>query len=192
MARISNVEKALYTRLSESDDAPCYYCGCPSSMDDLTPSPKAGVADRQMFREAWTVVRTCRKCWGRIYTANIANTGARFHVPKGCMTIAQKKALIGKVETSSATYTFNHDRTLVIPVDMAKVENGPFVYKGQSYHEEEVEMLQGALMCRMHGLDERIVRKQFSAAMASGDLEMDREPLYRELLGLSEDSEEMW
>lgn len=196
MARVPNVEKLKYTPIGEEElegeDAPCFYCGQPSCMDDLTPHPKALEVFKSTFSEEWTRARTCRLCWGRIYTANIVNSGQKFQVQRGCMTIAQKKELLGISEESLAKRGFilNIDKTMVVPSVLVKVEGGPFLYNGKTIHEDELRALQGAMLLRMHDLDESLVEMSLEGAMAS-HLDLDRLPLYREILRLPE-TKETW
>lgn len=190
MARISNAEKSKYTRLGEdADDAPCYYCQAESVMDDLTPSPKASDFDKSMFSGTWTIARTCRSCWGKIYTANVANSGIRFSVPKGCMTVEQKQEALNvranaKSNSTAAKYMLGFDKSLAVPSDTTKIENGPYIHSGHSFFEDEIKVLQGAFLLRLFQMEEELVVMAFEAAMASGYLDVAKEAIYKEMLEL--------
>lgn len=190
MARITNAERfAKYAPLgSVEQDAPCYYCSEPSSMEDLTPHPKASEAFKSTFPEDWTRARVCRKCWSRIYNANIADCGRKFGVQRGCMTVAHKKQLLSvaeekRIEIVDSQFTINADKTMILPVVMVKLEDGPYLYHGQTVYLEEIEALQGAFLLRLHGFSEHLVWKAFEGAMAA-HLDPSREDLFKTILGL--------
>lgn len=189
MARVPNAEKSKYTPIGErkpdGEDTPCFYCGHPSCMEDLTPHPKALDVFKSTFPEEWTRAQVCRKCWGRIYTANIVNHGRKFGAQPGCMTVAQKKQLLGVEEKDvvNSQFTLTADKTMVLPVAMVKFDDGPYLYHGQKVYLEEIEALQGAFLLRLHGLSEHLVWKAFEGAMAA-HLDPSREDLFKTILGL--------
>lgn len=188
MGRISSKMKESYEPLGpQNKGAPCYYCGSPASMDDLTPSPKASKANMDSFSEKWTIAKVCSRCWKRIYTANIANHGAKYLAAQGCMTVDQKRNLINPTGPESEMrnrFTIVDD-SLVLPADMFRVEDGPYVMGSVSFYEEEIKALQGALCLRLHRMSDELVSIAFHGAMASGHLDVEREEAYKSLLELT-------
>lgn len=188
MPRISNEVKSKYSMVgAQGPDAPCFYCGAPSAMDDLSPHPKASEIDRTMYPELWTITRTCRKCWTAIYTANIAGKGLKFNVPLGCMTIPHKQLLVGGTPMGkpldSMDFMSNFNRTLVLPNGITKLEDN-YVFDGRMYSVAEIEALQGPIACLMSKLPRPVILKAFAGAMATGELDPDRENDYLTLLGM--------
>lgn len=191
MARVSEAVKAKYTRVHRPDgnDALCFYCDQAGVIDDMTPSPQAKSIHLAAFRDTWTIVKTCRKCWGRIYSANSAGDQGKFGAYRGCMTMDQKRRLMGSdsfTVMAQSPYVINHDLTRALPADIMKLESGDYVMDGISFHENEIRHLQGPLSCRVNGLPENIVELTFSAAMSLGFLDTEREMRYRKILGLGE------
>lgn len=187
MSRISNTEKAKYTRLDPESEV-CFYCGTLASMDDLSPSSGASVASKQLFRDQWTIVRVCRGCWGRIYTVNIAEGGVKFSVAKGCMTTVQKRALISGNKASfdslSANFVYSPVYGLIVASDTLKMDDKRFVWGTATFYIEEMIALQGSMAVQLVGLPVNIVEATFAGAMASGFLEIEREAEYRSMLRL--------
>lgn len=186
MTKVSNQEKAKYTRLNPESEK-CYYCGNDGVMDDMTPSPKASEPDKALFLDPWTIARVCRSCWGKIYTANIAAAGAKFFVPKGCMTVQHKQSLFGIADREESEYVVNRSCGLITHIKMLKAEGGSFMLNGQTFSIEELKALQGPLLALYVKLPMDVVQIAFQGAMASGFLDMDREAEYKSMLKLSEE-----
>lgn len=186
MARIPNSVKAWYKRL-DTEDSPCYYCGQPGIMDDLTPNPKASEADLQAFVGDKVQVRSCRKCWAKIYTANIAYMGHQFHVPMGCMTLEQKLELIGvkscKDRDTGAKYMVGFDRTYVAPIDTVRADDF-FVTRGHQLYSAELQELQGPLALRLLVMPDTHVEAALMSVLQSNRLDPSKEAIYREILEL--------
>lgn len=182
MSRISNVEKAKYTRIGNQDD--CHYCGLPAGLDDLTPSSNASEYGKALFTDQWTISRVCRKCWGKIYTANIAGGGLKYGVHAGCMTVNQKKTLIGGEPITSGLFIYSSAFGMIAPKDMMQISETQFVYNTKVFSDIEMIGLQGALAVKSMNLAIHIVEAAFSGAMASGLLEIEREAEYRSMLRL--------
>lgn len=182
MSRISNTEKARYTRIGNQSD--CYYCGSPAGLDDLTPSTSASDYGRGLFTEEWTVARVCRRCWGKIYTANVAGGGLKYGVHAGCMTVKQKKTLISGEPITSGLFIYSSAFGMVAPKDMMQISETQFVYDTHMFSDVEMIGLQGALAVKSMNLSAHIVEAAFSGAMASGLLEIEREAEYRSMLRL--------
>lgn len=187
MSRISQAEKAKYTRL-DPDSEVCFYCGASASMDDLSPSSGASEAHKTWFKDTWTIVRVCRGCWGRIYTANIADGGSKFSVSKGCMTIDQKRALVGgnrmAVSELSANFVYSEPYKLVVASGTLKMDDKTFIWNTATFYIEEMIALQGCMAVQLVGLPVDVVEATFVGAMASGYLEIEREAEYRSMLRL--------
>ncbi len=187
MARISSSVKAMYKR-EGLEEGPCFYCGGPGTMDDLTPNPKAHVADLEAFGDDFMKVRACKKCWAKIYTANIAYAGAQFNAPMGCMSLDQKTELIGvKVERklqTRARFMLAFEREYVTPSDAVRAD-GIFITRGVSLFEAEISELQGAFAARLLGLPERHVERALQHVVGDGGiLDPGKEDIYRMVLDL--------
>lgn len=190
MPKISNSEKLKYQPLNEAEkDAPCFYCGSPSVMMDLSPHPNAAEVDKSLYPEPWTRAMVCRKCWMAIYLANIIQGGKKFGVSKGCMTVAHKQALIGRTrigqsQVVSNDFMINFDRTLALPSSIMRLEDGQYVMDGRAFTPDEIMALQGPILSQMMRLPKEVTMKAFAGAMATGDLEPGREMDYLKLLGI--------
>lgn len=183
--RVTNAVKAKYTRLKPESEA-CFYCGNHSSLDDLTPHPKASEADRELFREEFTITRVCKSCWSRIYTANVQNGGIKFNVALGCMTVEQKRLHINKVPVAmnQGAFVKTHDGSYVVPAQALKMEDGSWLVGEHKIFDEEMRALQGVFVLKMHAMDEEFIEETFQGALAKGAIEISREGLFRNILQL--------
>lgn len=183
MARTSHTMKARYTKLDEGSET-CFYCPSPSSMEDLTPSPSAKDIDRESFTDQWVRVNCCRKCWGRIYTANIANAAQAFGVPKGLMTLEMKRGLIGgTTQTSTSGIVLGFDQQFYVPTGAFR-DGELFLVNGVKFDEGEIKILQGPMALKYYGRPIEHIRMALHAAYASGILDMDEQEKYETILGL--------
>ncbi len=186
MSRIPNAVKDRYVR-KDPDDNRCFFCGGHGAMDELTPSPKASTTDLESFTEDYTLVRSCRKCWSRIYTANIAYGGAQFGVPPGCMTLDQKTELIGvkafrRIGTE-AKFMIGFEKQFVVPVNTVRA-GSIFITQGHQLLEEEMVQLQGAFALKLLGLPEALVELSLHNLLRNFLLDPEKEPIYRKLLDM--------
>lgn len=186
MSRIPNAVKERYTR-KDKIDGPCFFCGGHGAMDELTPSPKASIADLEGFRDEYTIVKSCRKCWGKIYTANIAYGGGQFNVPMGCMSLDQKVELIGvkvfrKVNTW-AKFMIGFEKQFVVPSDTVR-SGDLFIAQGHQLLEEEMVQLQGAFALKLLGLPDALVEVSLHNLLRNFLLDPEKEPIYRKLLDM--------
>lgn len=182
MARISIARKEKYERLGSEDE--CHFCDSQASMDDLTPSTSASDWDTEQFASPWQIVRCCRRCWGRIYTANVANGAVAFGVPKGCMTLEMKKSLIsGTHKSTMSGIVLGFKGQWLVPNDTFQI-GADFLVRGVKYHRHEIEALQATFALRLLGRPIEHVRKALHIAFASGDLDVDDLHRYEPLVGL--------
>lgn len=194
MPKLTKESRAKYRMLVRdgASDLECYYCGEAGGMEDLTPSPSAPPMWADAFPDEWTRTNTCNKCWRKIYTANVANAGARFNAQKGCMTVAQKAALIGgrnakqSIDDSINRFTIGFDPKIVAPVGLLQSGPDTFMYGATTLQREEVMLLQGALALRMIGAPQNLVEQSFALSMSSDDAVMEHIDLYRIMLELPE------
>lgn len=183
MARTSNTQKARYEKLDEGSNV-CYFCGAPSSLEDLTPASSISDMERDMFPGKWVRVNACRKHWSQIYTANIVNAGAQFGTRKGMMTIEQKQGLIGgTVKAPEGAIVLGFDKQWLVPSGTLLMGQH-FMVGGAKYDETEIRALQPALAMRYLDRPMDQVRMALHQAFAEGVLEVDEADRYESLLGL--------
>lgn len=194
MATKSDKEKYLRLIPEGADpmdeELPCFYCDNQAAMDDYTPNAKAPAKYLEEYEGDWTVVRCCKKCWGAIYTANIANRAAKFGGHKGMMTLLDKASLIGKrlftskmqtVKRLNVDFAITLDPPIVIPVGTIFLDNA--VQCGQhSLTMTEVSLLQGLLSICYLNLSDEIKEQELSLLMTI--LDPAKQDIYRDIIGL--------
>ena len=166
MARLSQSVKAQYTMLGEVPND-CYYCKAPSKLTDTTPNHRASEEDKAAFPDQWSITYVCSTCWNRINNANWTNEGRHFGVAKGCMTLAQKRALCGAKDVREAyvgaKFRLGFNGRLVIPTGI--MQDGSrqdlFYLEDQAWELEELLKIQGPMALRAIGAPTGIVAECF-------------------------------
>lgn len=185
-------EKQLKQYEEIGDPKVCHFCDGVAGIHDLTPNKRADDADKDMFQEEWVRAPACIVCYRKIYTANVATGAVRFKVPRGCMTIGQKLALIkGAIVGSTPKTVYGtfltadfiaSDRMVYLP------ESGNFVFTGSqgpvTVHADEMEHLQGAMALRYFRRPDKDVLHEYELIMGSGYMDLDKADLYFEILEL--------
>ena len=197
MSRISRQTRAKYP-LKVRDgctEEQCYFCNEEAVSEDFTPAVTASPLDVEHMLEPFVRVKTCNRCWKRIYTVNVAERGHRFNVKRGCMTLRQKEALFGHEDATKAVaeslnrYSISFDPPMIAPLGLNELEDNRFVWNTKTVYREELMTLQGGFALQMVKAPINTVEYFLLSVLMSDDLNGDNLDLYREMLGLPLQSE---
>ncbi|AAX84928.1 hypothetical protein [Xanthomonas phage Xp15] len=191
MGRLSFAVLDKYEYLPSKQEGTCYFCGAGGRLsNDLTPANTATVSAQAMFMDKWVYVKACQKCWHKIYTANTFNQGKNYKVLSGCMTLDMKFHLLGignlPDNKRSNGIGWVKEGTRLIPLCLAPTDQDDYFWDQYRITGEEIQALQGTLATLYMGLPRLTVNRTFDAALASGDLELDRIDLYRGMMGMND------
>lgn len=179
--------------LVDGRDPHCFYCNEPAVMNDLTPNPKASQQNLDEYQGEWTIVRTCRKCWGKIYSANIAKVSKKYGGDIGMMTLEMKADLLGGKLIQDRLTTARKGNASFVMVDGMIQPTGMVsfddLYQWNRYTFTAVEMklLQPAMaLAYLHAPHEQV---EMAMNFAMKDLDTNKLPVYRQVLALPENPE---
>ncbi len=195
MGRISSSEKAKYVPLT--NHGKCYYCDEPTKLTDTTPNHRVHPDIRKGFPEQWSITDVCASCWSKIHRVNWIESGVKFGVRQGMMTLSQKEALckIGALKGQVIMpFGLGFNGTMVVPTGLMQDsdDDTKFYLKGIQWSILELRALQGPMALRGMGAPSEVVAECFWALVSADSIEntLFDIPKYQRLLEIENVSSE--
>lgn len=190
MGRLSRQILEQYKELPSKFHGCCFYCNKPQDrmQNELTPSHLASDVAKAEFEDEWTCVKVCNICWPKIYKANIMQGAAKFRVRPGTMTLDMKRTLLGlapveRIPNQPVEWVLNG--SYMVPSGTALGDEGDFFIGDKRFTREEMDALQPTMTCIMTKREDHVAHMSLRHALSSGELDIAREELYREILSLN-------